>query len=93
MPSSRDLPDPGIEPTFLTSPALAGGFFAASATWEALSFLVAAEQIQKGGKKEEREHYYTFFKGPCRQNWRRPGVGFQPEFPQALPLLNWFHYV
>ena len=27
---------------------------------------------------------YTFFKGPCRQNWRRPGVGFQPEFPQAL---------
>ena len=61
MPSSRDLPDPGIEPTFLTSPALTGRFFAASATWEAQSFLVTAEQIQKGGKKEEREHYYTFF--------------------------------
>ena len=30
-----DLPDPGIEPTFLTSPALAGGFFTTSATWEA----------------------------------------------------------
>ena len=25
--SSRDLPDPGIKPTFLPSPALAGGFF------------------------------------------------------------------
>ena len=25
--SSRDLPDPGIKPTFLASPALAGGFF------------------------------------------------------------------
>ena len=30
-----DLPDPGIEPTSLTSPALAGGFFITSATWEA----------------------------------------------------------
>ena len=28
-----DLPDPGIEPTSLLSPALAGGFFATSATW------------------------------------------------------------
>ena len=27
FPSPRDLPDPGIEPTFLVSPALAGGFF------------------------------------------------------------------
>ena len=32
MPSSGDLPDPGIEPTSLTSPALAGGFFTTSAT-------------------------------------------------------------
>ena len=30
---SRDLPDPGIEPAFLTFPALAGGFFATGATW------------------------------------------------------------
>ena len=31
-----DLPDPGIEPTTLTSPALVDGFFITSATWEAL---------------------------------------------------------
>ena len=31
-----DLPDPGIEPTSFMSPALAGGFFATSATCEAL---------------------------------------------------------
>ena len=31
-PSPGDLPDPGIKPT---SPALAGGFFTTSATWEA----------------------------------------------------------
>ena len=28
-----DLPDPGMEPKSLTSPALAGGFFTNSATW------------------------------------------------------------
>ena len=30
-----DLPDPGIKPESLMSPALAGGFVTASATWEA----------------------------------------------------------
>ena len=35
MPSSRDLPDPGIQPTFLPSPALADKIFTTSATWEA----------------------------------------------------------
>jgi len=27
FPSPGDLPDPGIEPVFLVSPALAGGYF------------------------------------------------------------------
>ena len=30
-----DLPDPGIKPTSLISPALVGGFFTTSTTWEA----------------------------------------------------------
>ena len=34
-PLPGDLPNPGIEPTSLISPALAGGFFTTSATWEA----------------------------------------------------------
>ena len=34
-PSPRDLPNPGIEPASLGSPALAGEFFTTSATWEA----------------------------------------------------------
>ena len=34
-PSPGDLPDPGIEPASLMSPALAGGFFTTSAAWEA----------------------------------------------------------
>ena len=35
-PSPGDLPDPGIEPASLTSPALAGKFFNTCTTWEAL---------------------------------------------------------
>ena len=35
FPAPGDLPDPGIEPTSLMSPALAGRFFTTSATWEA----------------------------------------------------------
>ena len=36
FPSAGDLPDPGIKPTHLMSPALADGFFTTSTTWEAL---------------------------------------------------------
>ena len=35
MPSSRDVPNPGVKPMSLTSPALAGRFFTTSTTWEA----------------------------------------------------------
>ena len=38
-PPPGDLPHPGIEPESLTSPALAGGFFTTSATWEARWYL------------------------------------------------------
>ena len=38
MPSSRDLPNPRIEPASLKSPAFTGGFFPASATWEKAVF-------------------------------------------------------
>ena len=34
-PPAGDLPDPGTKPVSLTSPALIGGFFAISSTWQA----------------------------------------------------------
>ena len=34
FPPPGDLPDPGIEPMSPVAPALAGGFFTASTTWE-----------------------------------------------------------
>ena len=36
-PPPRDLPDPGIEPMSLTSPALAGRSFTISSTWKDLN--------------------------------------------------------
>ena len=38
-PPPQDLPNPGMNLLSLASPALAGGFFITSATWEALAFL------------------------------------------------------
>ena len=38
MPCSRRSSDPGMEPVSFMSPALVGGFFTSSATWEALSY-------------------------------------------------------
>ena len=38
-PPPGDLPNPGIELASLMSPALAGGFFTTSATWEAQDVL------------------------------------------------------
>ena len=40
FPSPVDLPDPGIEHLSLVSPALAGGFFTAVATWKRNLFYV-----------------------------------------------------
>jgi len=34
-PPPGDVPDPGIKPASLMSPALAGGFFTTNTTWEA----------------------------------------------------------
>ena len=48
-PPPGDLPNIGIEPVSLTSPALAGTFFTAIATWADFSF-----------KMIEYKHYFYF---------------------------------
>ena len=40
-PLPGDLPNPGIEPASLMSPALTGEFFTTSATWEAPSIILS----------------------------------------------------
>ena len=43
-PPPGDLPDPGSKPTSFMSPALAGGFFTTSTTYEALSIIAYSLQ-------------------------------------------------
>ena len=43
--SPGDLPNPGIEPTSLASPVLAGRFFTTSTTWEVQQYLLFLRQI------------------------------------------------
>ena len=47
VPSSRDLPDLGIKPSSLMSPALAGRFFTPNGTWEACSVIIYLCVLQK----------------------------------------------
>ena len=44
FPPPRDLPDPGIEPESLMSPALAGKFFTTSTAWEAQGRLFSPQR-------------------------------------------------
>ena len=53
-PLPGDLPDPGIEPMSLMSPALAGRFFTTSAPWEALETIYFCSFIECTG-------YLTYF--------------------------------
>ena len=46
-PSPGDLPNSGIKPTSVMSPALAGGFFTIGATWEALASCLLNDCILK----------------------------------------------
>ena len=41
-PPPEDLPDPGIDPGSLMSPALAGRFFTTSTTWEAYFIIITS---------------------------------------------------
>ena len=52
--SRGDLPDPGVEPVSLVSPAWAGRFFTTSPTWEAdlyhKTFIHALDAVDWGGR-------------------------------------------
>ena len=57
-PHLGDLPNPGMEPVSLASPALTGRFFTTSATWEAPS---KVQGIPKGSSNiySTRQHHRT----------------------------------
>ena len=61
MASPGDLPNPGMEPASLMSPALAGRFFTIRATWEApespiqtANLVELGHPLSNGGKERKR---------------------------------------
>ena len=64
-PSPGDLPDPGIESLSLPSPALAGGFFTTSATWEAPGLRQTPRKTGNFCKEES-----------VLPSWKQEGPGF-----------------
>ena len=97
-PPPGDLPHPGIEPASLTSPALAGGFFTTSATWEAqyllqmlgfkqfsqssLHFLSQRWRMQLGKKKKKET--YTSLNTNANTHTNSSGVMSCGMFSQNL---------
>ena len=70
FPSPGDLPNPGIKPASPMSPALAGGFFTTSTTWDALRITW-------------RGRYPYSFPGSIFHGWAREGIlgtGVPPHF-------------
>ena len=81
IPTPGDLPNPGIEPTSLVSPASAGGFFTTSATWEAIYVYLIRFAIQQkltqhwkatipSVKKKSKR--CQVFSSPCTHTKERP---------------------
>ena len=74
-PPPEDLPDPGIEPSSFMTPALAGGFFTTSATWE------AKFGFQRGGQRSPASQV------PPRETWEVDQVDGPPGW--AILFTTW----
>jgi len=60
-PPPGDLPDPGIKPESLASPALAGTFFTTSTTWEALPKHTVSVPLAVSSSPASAHHISTHF--------------------------------
>ena len=58
-PPPQDLPDPGIKAMPLRSPALAGGFFTTSSTWEARTAFI---YMQTHSSRKTKRMHKTFLR-------------------------------
>ena len=81
MPFSRDVPDSGMEPTYLSSPALAGAFFTTSGTREAHD----TEDSCSKGDGEEAVEAQRCGGCPCKAPARPRGGGGRAKSPALHP--------
>ena len=71
-PPGEELPDPGIEPMSLTSPALAGRFFTTSATWEVLRQQCLHQISLQANHRIQSIPYSSGESGCCYSPWSCP---------------------
>ena len=80
-PPPRDLSDPGIEPVSLKSPALAGRFLTASATWEGAPSTNSCSNLSELGER-------TPFSERADEGPSCPYVHLIPSVWHTLPALS-----
>ena len=74
-PPPGDLPNPGIEPVSLMSPALAGRFFTTSTTWDALQYCIWAIKFLSSKHKAKCFLFFTYY----RHTTLTPRITFRVE--------------
>ena len=68
--SRGGLPDPGIEPVSLMSPALAGGFLTTSTTWEVLTLWAGLKhEFERESYEEYEKPFESMVTKPAYQSW------------------------
>ena len=96
FPSPGDLPNPEIEPRSLLSPALAGGFFTTSATWEALICFMRYQK-ESNSQSQKVDSGYQNFPGSSAAKESTcstgdptsiPGLGRFPGEGNSYPLQH-----
>ena len=70
MPCPRDVHDPGLELESLMSPALSGGFFTTSASWEALGGVSSHLSLVRHWVSNKNLPEFIIF-GSVTQKWLR----------------------
>ena len=76
FPTPGDLPNPGIEPASLVSPALAGGFFTTATTGKPQSIMQRKCNSSKTGVAAPGSRVFPSFPSPLSSFARVPELAF-----------------
>ena len=90
FPPSEDLPDPGIKPSSLMSPALAGRFFMTSAIWEAQKGRVASPWGIELGLPRDRQGLTTMLMKTGTKYYNKVGLSLHKEL--GIPQMRSYSF-
>ena len=92
MPSSRGASQPREQTCVSVSPALAGGWFTTSITWEACTLLIGKKKKERKKKNFNGGRFFLIRNNEVRRKWqflRAEGKNCLPSlYPAKIPLEN-----